>query len=129
VACRVLIVDDDDVFAEMLCLLVADDPRFEIAARARDGAEAVALAEECDPDVITMDIDIPGMDGVEAARRILARDPTRRIVVLSASIFSERIQELRALGAVGYVSKSRAVEELREALLAACRATGFVDVR
>jgi DNA-binding NarL/FixJ family response regulator len=126
--CRVLIVEDDDAFAEILALLLENDGHFSVVGRARDGAEAMALTREHAPDVLTMDIDMPRVDGVEATAAIVARHPGQRIVVVSGSVFSDRIEEARRAGAAGYVAKSKAVDELPAVLLAACRGSAFVAV-
>jgi DNA-binding NarL/FixJ family response regulator len=127
VSCRVLIVEDDDAFAEILSLLLEADGRFAVVGRARDGAEGIALASELAPDVVTMDIDMPRTNGVEATAAIRASDPSSRIVVVSGSVFYDRVAAARAAGAAGYVTKSRAVEELSDVLLAVCRGASFVS--
>jgi DNA-binding NarL/FixJ family response regulator len=126
VACRVLIVEDDDSFAEILEVLLLGDGRFAIVGRARDGAEASALARELAPDVVTMDIDMPRVDGVAATAAIVRADPSQRIVVVSGSVFRDKIQATRAAGAAGYVSKARAVDELPDVLVAVCAGASFV---
>jgi DNA-binding NarL/FixJ family response regulator len=126
VSCRVLIVEDDDAFAEILGLLLEADGRFTVVGRGRHGAEGVALTSELAPDVVTMDIDMPRTDGVAATAAILESDPSSRIVVVSGSVFHDRIQEARTAGAAGYVSKARAAEDLANVLLAVCRGASFV---
>lgn len=127
-SCRVLIVEDDDSFAEILELMLAADGRFVVLGRASDGAEGIVLTNELAPDVVTMDIDMPGTDGVEATAAILESDPSRRIVVVSGSIYRDRIDEARNAGAAGYVAKTRVVDELPNVLLAICRGESFVAV-
>jgi CheY-like chemotaxis protein len=73
---RVLVVEDDDSFAEALRELLEADGRLEVAGRARDGREGVELAESLRPDVVLMDIVLPVMDGVEATREIRRKQPT-----------------------------------------------------
>jgi DNA-binding NarL/FixJ family response regulator len=126
-SCRVLIVEDDDAFAEILSLLLEADGRFAVVGRARDGAEGIALASELAPDVVTMDIDMPRINGVEATTAIRESDPSSRIVVVSGSVFYDRVEAARAAGAAGYVTKSRAVEELADVLLTVCRGGSFVS--
>jgi DNA-binding NarL/FixJ family response regulator len=125
-ACRVLIVEDDDSFAEILRVLLEGDGSFEILGRARDGAEAIELTRRLRPDVVTMDIDMPRTDGVQATAAISASDPSQRIVVVSGSQYQDRITAARAAGAAGFVTKARAVEELPDVLLAVCRGASFV---
>ncbi len=125
--CRVLIVEDDDPFAEILALLLGSGGRFAMVGRARNGTEAITTSAELSPDVVTMDIDMPGTDGVEATAAIRAADPSQRIVVVSGSAHAGRIDEARAAGAAGYVEKSRAVDQLTDVLLAVCRGENLVS--
>ena len=125
-SCRVFIVDDDDLFAEFLTLLLQEDGRFEVAGRARNGREAIERVEGIDPDIVTMDIDMPEVDGVEATATLLRLNPERRIVVVSSSIFAGGVAEARASGASGYVSKARVADELPDMLVVACGGGSFV---
>jgi DNA-binding NarL/FixJ family response regulator len=125
-ACRVLIVEDDDAFAEILRVLLESDGRFEIVGRARDGVEGIELTRELHPDVVSMDIDMPRTDGVEATKAIRGADPTQRIVVVSGSIYRDRINAARLAGAQGFVTKSRAPHDLTDVLVAVCGGESFV---
>lgn len=126
-ACRVLIVDDDNLFAGFLAVHLAEDRRFEVVGRARNGLEALELAHALHPDVVTMDVEMPELDGIAATRAILARDPDTRIVVVSSSVVAGA-EDARDSGAVAYVSKSRAAQDLTDVLLAACRGAAFAEV-
>ena len=119
---RVLLVDDDARFLEALEALLADDPAVAVVGTAHDGAEALRLVAELRPDVVTMDIDMPVLDGVEATRAIAAEFPDVCVVTITASTSPERIEEARAAGASGHVSKSRVAEQLPAAIHAACAA-------
>jgi two-component system chemotaxis response regulator CheB len=88
---RVLIVEDSTVIRELLEHIVGHDPRLEIAASVGSAEEALRILERVSPDVISMDIRLPGMNGLEATRRIMAERPTP-IVVVSASVESEDLQ-------------------------------------
>lgn len=127
-ACRVLLVEDDDSFAEILELLLTSDGRFEVVGRAADGAEALERVRELEPDVVTMDIDMPRMDGVEATAALAIGDRSPRIVVVSGSVYRDRIEQARLAGAHAYVTKTRVVDELPDVLLAVCRGSAFVAV-
>lgn len=88
---RVLVVDDSPTVRELLVRIFQSDPEFQVVGAARDGQEAVALVERLRPDVVTMDIRMPRMDGFQATKQIMQRFPTP-IVVVSASVESEELR-------------------------------------
>ena len=116
---RVLIADDDDLFAAALEALLALDDRFRLVGRAHNGSRAIALTNTLSPDVILMDIDMPQTDGVQATKRIHASHPRLAIVAVSGSDHYERALEIRQAGATDYVRKSCVPEELIPAIFAA----------
>src|SRR5690349_25072704 len=94
---RVLVVDDQSMVRAGFRLLLADETDLEVVAEAGNGLEAVAQAARFHPDVILMDIRMPELDGLEATRRILAADPTARVLVLTTFNLDEYVYEaLRA---------------------------------
>jgi DNA-binding NarL/FixJ family response regulator len=109
---RVLVVDDHEMFSEALSLLFGRQPGIELVAALPAGEEAVARCRDEAPDVVLMDVDLPGMDGIEATRRIRAASPGTRVVVLSAMESPTLIVSAMAAGASGYVSKTRAADDL-----------------
>ncbi len=112
---RVLIAEDHAVIADgMRHLLAARD--FEVVAAARDGAEAVRLAAELKPDLILLDIVMPQMNGIDAAREIVRRNPEARVIMLSMHSDSERVYESLQVGARGYVLKRDLANDLVEAM-------------
>jgi DNA-binding NarL/FixJ family response regulator len=112
---RVLIADDHAVVADgMRHLLSAHD--FEVVASVRDGAEAVRLAEELKPDLILLDIVMPQLNGVDAARAIVAKNPDARVIMLSMYSDSERVYQSLQAGARGYVLKRDLTDDLVEAM-------------
>jgi DNA-binding NarL/FixJ family response regulator len=115
----VLIADDERLFAAALELMLADEERIEVVGRAKDGRDAIALARELDPDVVLMDLSMPGIDGFDAIAAIVADDASRRIVVLSGSADPCDIEKARGLGAAGYVTKDRIADQLVPGVLAA----------
>src|SRR5215471_19088496 len=125
---RVLLVDDDPTFLEALRAMFAFDERVEIVGEARDGADAVRLADELGPDVVAMDIVMPGVDGIESTKAIRTSRPDTRVVLVSGSIFQERAEQgsevAREAGASGYVPKARAVVELADTEVAAAGSPG-----
>jgi DNA-binding NarL/FixJ family response regulator len=121
VCVRVLLVEDDDGFAESLSQLLDGDERFEIAGRARDGREAIRLAEALDLDVVLMDIGLPEIDGIEATRVIGDRRPGLPVVTITGFSYEERALEARDAGAVDFIRKDRLGPDLADALAAAAR--------
>jgi len=115
---RVLIADDHAVVAEGLRHLVESEPDIEVVACVGDGREAVQQARDTQPDVVLMDLSMPELNGADATRAILERDPRCRVIVLS--MYSQREYVRRALkaGAAGYVVKRSAAKEVVEAIRA-----------
>jgi DNA-binding NarL/FixJ family response regulator len=122
---KVVLVDDDPGFLEALQALFAGDERFEIVGTARDGADALSLAISLQPDVVTMDIEMPHLDGVEATRRIRAQVPETRVVVVSSPAYAGREEMAREAGASAYVSKSVVADELLPTVAAVAEGGSF----
>jgi len=120
---RILIAEDDDAFLEVIAFLLEQDARFAVAGRARDGREAVTLAERLSPDAVVMDIEMPDLDGVEATRLVRAATPDLPIVAVSGHDYEERVLEIRRAGADDYVRKARLADELPRVLAALLRRT------
>ena len=113
---RVFLADDHTIVREGLKLLLEAQSDLTVVGEAADGRETVRLVKEIRPDVVVMDLKLPGMGGLEAIRRILRRDPGARILVFSMyeeALFAERAMQA---GAVGYITKSSAPEVLIEAV-------------
>jgi DNA-binding NarL/FixJ family response regulator len=115
----VLIADDHDLFAESLTAFLGTEPSIEVIGRAANGEEAQRLAAETKPDLILMDISMPIVDGISAARAIRAEAPDTRILFLTGSNSPADVAAARAAGGVGYVTKDRIASELVEAIRAA----------
>ena len=118
---RVLLADDHGLVREGLSRLLRSVPDIDVVAAAADGHEAVRLAGEHRPDVILMDLRMPGIDGSEATRRVLKNNPTPQVVILTS--FSERDEILAALdaGAIGYLLKDAEPDELIRGIRAAAQ--------
>jgi two-component system NarL family response regulator len=110
-AVRVLLVDDHAVFRAGLRELL-DLHGLDVVGEADDGDAALELVQETAPDVVVMDLDMPGVSGVEATRRISAAAPATRVIVLSASDEDNDVMEAILAGASGYLLKRVPVEEL-----------------
>ena len=115
---RILVAEDDESFLDAIALLLEQDDRFVVAGKARNGQEAVALADEFAPDGVVLDIEMPVLDGVEATRQLRARAPELPIVAVSGHDYEERVLEIRQAGADDYVRKARMAAELPRALAA-----------
>ena len=121
---RILVAEDDESFLEAISLLLERDDRFVVAGRARNGREAVALAEEVAPDAVVVDIEMPVLDGVEATRLLREAAPDLPIVAVSGHDYEERVLEIRQAGADDYVRKARLADELPRALAALLEPAG-----
>ena len=124
---RVLVADDHAVVRDGLEQLVRSADDLEFVGAASDGGEAVDLAVSREPDVMLMDLSMPGIDGIEATRRVVKRVPGVHVVVLTS--FSDRGRILGALeaGAVGYLLKDATPEELVSGIRAAARGDSPLD--
>jgi len=118
---RVLLADDHDVVRRGLTALLDGANGFAVVGAASDGEEAVALAAEHQPDVVLMDLSMPGVDGIEATRRLLVDRPESRVVVLTSFSDRERILDALDAGAVGYLLKDAEPDELLRGIEAAAR--------
>ena len=124
---RILVADDQRVVREGLATLLGTLPGVEIVGLAADGHEAVALVAERRPDVVLMDLRMPGMDGVEATEVIRRDHPDTRVVVLTT--FADDASVLTALGAgaVGYLTKDATRDDIRRAVEAAGAGQAVLD--
>ena len=102
---RILICEDDEPLAALVTETLAADGRFDVVARATNGDEAIRLAEEHTPDVVLMDIGMPGLDGIDATRAIRARDAAQHVVIYTGSDEYEDIGRADAAGAGGFLHK------------------------
>jgi DNA-binding NarL/FixJ family response regulator len=113
---RILLAEDDASFLATLALVLEEDGRFAVVGKARDGGRAVELCAALKPEAVVMDIEMPGVDGVEATRALRSSSPSLPIVAVSGHDYEERVLEIRAAGADDYVRKARVPEDLPEVL-------------
>ncbi len=112
---RVMICDDHALFRRGLIMVLEAEADIEVVAEAEDGEDAVAKAEEFVPDVVLMDVRMPGVDGIEATRRIAEKVPTAKILMLTVSDEEEDLYEAIKAGATGYLLKEVSIEEVAPA--------------
>jgi DNA-binding NarL/FixJ family response regulator len=117
-AIRILVVDDHHVVRQGLVALLNIMPGIEVIGQASDGAEAIRLYSTLHPDVTLMDLQLPGIPGVEAIRRIRQSDPSARFIVLTTFDGDEDIYRALEAGARAYLLKGMTVEELTAAIKA-----------
>ena len=115
---RVVLTDDDAGMREGLRSLLAEHPDIEVVGDAADGQSAIDRARELEPAIVVMDVEMPGMGGIEATRRVLAALPSIRVIGLSLHEDRHFAAAMRAAGASGYLRKDRLHEELAQALRA-----------
>ncbi len=124
-ASRVLLADDHTIVRQGLAQILKATDEFEVVAEAGDGAEAVAFAEQTRPDLVVLDIGMPRLDGIEAARRIRKAVPAARILVLTMHDDEEYVLKMVRAGASGYLVKDSAAAELVAALKALRSGKGY----
>ena len=113
---RILLADDHQMFIESLRLMLDGEADIKVVGVAGNGLEVFTLARELKPDIVCMDIGMPGMSGVEATRRLIAAFPEIKVVALSALSEKRYVIEMMDAGASGYVTKAEACSELLRAI-------------
>jgi len=122
-----LVVDDFEPFRRFICSRLESRPDLEVIGEASDGLEAVEKAQALKPDLILLDIGLPGLDGIEAAHRISRLIPTATILFVSQISDADVVQEALRNGAKGYVWKPDAGIDLMLAIEVALRGAHFVS--
>lgn len=126
---RVLVVDDVEPFRRFICSTLQDKLELRTIHEASDGAEAIELAEALQPDLVVLDIGLPKLNGIAAARRILELAPHSQILFVSQESSVDIVQAAFSVGASGYVVKTDAERELPTAVKAVLRGERFVGNR
>ena len=115
---RILLADDHKIVLEGLIRLLREQKDIDVVGEARDGLATVALARELAPDIIIMDISMPGLSGVEATRQVHKEKPETKIIGLSMHAAKRYVQEMYRAGARGYLLKDCDFDELMAAIRA-----------
>ena len=124
---RILLVEDFEPLLRFEASLLLENPDWQIIGEATDGLDAVQKAEASRPDVILLDIGLPKLNGIEAARQILLIIPGSRIIFVSQESSASMVAEALSFGALGYVLKMRAESDLRAAVEAVLEGGQFVS--
>jgi DNA-binding NarL/FixJ family response regulator len=124
---RVLVVEDSVPFRRFVCSTLEKRPELQVICEVSDGLEAVQKAEELNPDLILLDIGLPGLNGIEAALRIRKLSPKSKIIFVSQESSADVVQEALSLGGWGYVVKTRAGIDLPAAVEAVLEDRQFVS--
>ena len=112
----VLVADDHAIVRKGICALLATEPDIEVVGEAKDGRDVIAETQRLQPDVILMDLVMPGMDGLEAIRHITTHQPGTRILVLTSFAGDDKVFPAIRAGALGYLLKDSGPEELVQAI-------------
>ena len=123
---RIVLADDHQMFRHALRALLAREPGFEVVAEAATGDEVLAIAAAQPVDLVCMDIAMPGMNGIDATRRLLAAHPQIGVIGLSAFADRQFVIDLLAAGARGYITKGEAGDELLRAIRTVCEGRSYL---
>jgi DNA-binding NarL/FixJ family response regulator len=124
---RVLIVEDFPAFRRFICSMLGASLDLRVIAEVSDGLEAVQKAAELKPDLVLLDIGLPTINGIEAARQIRKLSPESKIVFLSQETSADVVEEALSTGAWGYVVKAKAASQLLTVVEAVISGTRFVN--
>jgi two-component system NarL family response regulator len=123
---RVMLVDDQELFRRGLDLVLRDEPDIEVVGEAGDGLAAIERAAELQPDVVMMDVRLPGVGGIEAARRIRNAQPSTKVVMLTVSDDEEDLFGAIRAGVSGYLLKEISIDEVANAVRAVVQGQALV---
>ena len=126
---RVVVVEDHEQFRRFICSMLEKAPELQVSGIVSDGLAAVQKAEELQPDLILLDIGLPNLNGIEAARRIRKLSPQSKILFVSQESSVDVVREALGTGASGYIVKTDAGRELLEGVDAVLRGEQFISVR
>ena len=124
---RVLVVDDFEAWRRFVCSTLRKHPELQVIGEASDGLEAVHKATELHPDLIVLDLGLPTLNGIEAARQIRKLTPGSKILFVTQESSADVVQIAMSSGARGYVLKARAVIDLLPAVEAVLEGRQFVS--
>lgn len=124
---KVAIVDDHSVVRIGIKYVLKTEPRLSFVGEASTGEEALPLVERVKPDILLLDVRMPGMDGLAVLKEVLARYPEQKIVMLTTSLAEEDVYQSLKLGAKGYVVKDNAPAKIVEAILTVAEGGRYIE--
>lgn len=124
---RILVVEDFELARRFISTALAKDPSFDVVGEVTDGLTAAESAEDLQPDLVLLDIGLPGLNGIEAAKRIRKTAPRAKILFVSQQSSPELVQAALAVGGSGYVLKSDAGKDLLNAVHAVLQGETFLS--
>jgi len=124
---RILVVDDAAHWRKFVDFILRIDPELEIVAEADSGHEALKKAEQLEPEVVLLDIGLPGMSGIEVCRRMLSRNPETRVVFVTQETDFDMVCEALRIGATAFVAKNDAASQLVTAIHTALKSNVFLS--
>jgi DNA-binding NarL/FixJ family response regulator len=124
---RILVVDDFAAWGRFVTAILTVTPEWQIHGEAASGAEAIARAQELQPDLVLLDIDLPDINGLEVARQLQVIVPDAKIVFLTTESSSHLVNAAMSTGASGYLLKSQIVDELLPALESVFSGNRFIS--
>jgi DNA-binding NarL/FixJ family response regulator len=124
---RILVVEDFELARRFITTTLAKEPKFTVVGEVSDGLTAVVRAEELQPDLVLLDIGLPSLNGIEAAKRIRKAAPRTKILFISQQSSPELVQAALAVGGSGYVLKSDAGNDLLNAIHAVLQGETFLS--
>lgn len=124
---RLMVVDDHSIVREGLCSILNAEPDFQVVGEASCGEEALRLVERLHPDVVLLDLKMPGLSGTEVCRGITEKRPETAVIILTAFLDSDMIYRCVQAGAKGYVVKDVERADLKRKIRAAARGEGVLD--
>lgn len=126
---NILLIDDHSLVRTGIKRLLEDTKQVKIIGEAESGEESIQLAQQLKPDVILMDVNMPGIGGVEASRRILQRDPSQKIIVLTIHTEQTFPKRLLEIGAKGYLTKECKIDEMMNAIKLVNNGGSYIEPR
>lgn len=126
---RIMLVDDHSLVREALGVVLSQDKDMQVVAEVGDGETALQKAQELAPDVVVMDVALPGPSGIEMTRQLLARHPEIKVLALSTYLDRRIIQQMLDAGASGYIAKAAAGTELKQGIRSVVAGRSFLCAR